>query len=326
MKKISVFVVILLALTGCFNKEYTFKVKDEIIFFEQTYDDFEIEMLEPYVSVSLGDKEVGLEVVELDGLVDLETVGTYEVNLFALNKKQRSEVALLINVVDTAEPEFLISENELLVYANEQVEINSEYFNMNLFDGINGLVNDRITYEGEIDTANDGLYPITLMGSDVSGNETAHKINFRVTDIIDEKALYLYKKAIQTAHGETLVFTDRKTNLEVLNFDQAFNTFTPAYRKHFLWLSGLNSEHNTSESGIKLSVELDSVYAEIIPSKDKETYLGTTLTIQNESEGYRHYLAKSTYKVNDEEVVKNFKFIIKEIDGVWLVHEFYMPY
>lgn len=327
MKRILIIVLMLFVLVGCITKEYSFKVLNENIIFEQSETQFHVSMLKDKVQVFLGEKETNFDAVSYSGDIDLLKVGQYEISLNATNKNKVSKLPLVINVVDTVKPEFLLFENEFLIYKNELIQMISDYFFINLVDGPNGIINERMSFEGSVNKELAGLYPVTLIGQDLSGNKVEHDVNVRVTDIIDEKAMYLYQRAIKAAHGETLVFKKNDPSLQIINFDTAFNVFTPNYRSHFMWLSGINGTFNPKQSGVQLFKDHDNMmYASIKPSMDADKYVGTSLSIQNEDEGYRHYIATSTYKNNEETFTRIYKFIIRELDGIWHVEEFYMPY
>ena len=326
MKRILFVSLMLIVLVGCFQEEYSFKVHNEDIYFEQTTDAFNIDLLADDVSVYLGETQVDFTDVQMSGEVDLSNVGMYEIILSATNKSKTTEQSLSIIVTDTVNPEFTVFEKELLVYEGEAVQVSSKYFFINLLDGINGLINDRIEHTGDYNLAAAGIYPLQLVGIDHSGNETEYDINLRVTDIIDEKAMYLYKRAIQTVHGETFIFKDDNKKLPIINFEDALNVFTPNFKSHFLWLSGINGTFDSSKSGVEISEVDGNMYASIKEIKDKDAYVKTTLELQYEQDDYRQYIAVSTYKEDNKEVERKFKFIIKKIEGVWLVEEFYMPY
>lgn len=326
LKRTLVLLICLILLSACGIKEYTFQVKDEIIVFQQSDEKFDISMLEDYVALYYGESEESLvENAQIEGDVNLKQVGTYPISLYAAYKSRVSEVELNVLVVDIQKPTFHIFENELLVYIDEQLAIDSHNFFINLVDGINGQINNRISVEGDYTLDSIKTYPIKLVGTDESGNQTTADIKLRVTDIIDEKALYLYKKANLAAHGENFVFEDNNPNNKILNFQDALAVFTPNYREHFYWLSGITGTYNNEQSGVKLSFVDKDAYADFSEAKKINGYKQTKLTLQYETDNYRHYIARSYYAENDDEIVKLAKFVIRQIEGVWYVDEFYMP-
>ena len=326
-KRISFYLVLLFVLVGCFSKTYSFKVVNDVIVIEQTLEDFDLSMIENNVELYLGEGRVDLldADISVDGKLDLSTVGLYEVTLSAKSKTKKTEETINISVVDTQIPELLIFEKELLVLQGEEVALNAQEFFINLSDGINGLINSRITIEGDYDLSTVGVYPVEVVGIDDSGNVAREDINLRVTDLIDEKAFYLYHRANIAAHGKSLVFNHNNDHEKILNFDTAFNVFTPNYREHFFWLSGLTGDYNNKQSGVKLRNHDGDYYADYSEVRKVPGFKQTKLTIQYETDNYRHYLAESSYDVDGEEVIRNAKFVIRMIEGVWRVEEFYIP-
>lgn len=326
-KRISILVLSLLVLVGCFSKEYTFEIKNEIIVLNQSAEEFEIAMLEPYISVYYGDNAVDfIEVVEYEGEVDLAHVGIYDIELSASHKNKTTYLEISVNVVDTIAPEFYVFEKELLIYEGEDIEVSSENFFINLNDKFNGLINERMKVEGEYDLAVNKSYPIILSGVDSSGNSAEYPINVRVTDLIDEKAQYLYEKAILAANGKTLIFNNDDNKEFIINSKNAFNVFTPSYLEHFFWLSGITGEYNNKQSGVNLSIEDGKMFADFSKANKVNGYEQTSLEIQYETENYRHYLATSFYNEDGKETKKLSRFVIRKVDGLWLVDEFYIPY
>lgn len=325
-KKLPVILLALITLVGCLSKEYSFKLSNEVIFLDQSNETFDITMLEPYVTLYYGENEESLDHASFEGDVDLSTVGVYEILLKASHKNKTTEFNLEVTVVDTIPPVFHVFEKELLVHKDETITIDSNNFFINLVDEYNGLLNDRITVEGTYDLSKVQTYPIELLGTDESGNPATEKINIRVTDIIDEKAQYLYEKAIKAAHGESFVHNNNDPKDYILNREGALAVFTPNYREHFFWLSGITGEYNNKQSGVKLSIEEDKMYADRSLANKVNGYRQTKLEIEYEEENYRHYLATSYYEKDGKEEERKAKFVIRKIDGVWLVEEFYMPY
>lgn len=314
-----------LLLVSCTTLDLEIRVNSDIIILNQRDEDFNFSMIDEFVSVYYGDSEKKDATIEYEGDVNLREIGVYEIILTTNHKNKIAEKTIEITVVDTIKPEFLIFEKELLVYTGEQISIDSHNFFINLIDGLNGLINNRIKVDGEYDLKTVGTYPIKLVGTDVSGNEAEENMNVRVTDIIDEKALYLYEKANVAVHGKSFVFKDNDINLEIINEDDALAIFTPNYREHFLWLSGVTGTYNNKQSGVALKREDGNLYADYSLANKVNGYEKTKLTIQYETDTYRHYLAESFYMIDGEEVIKNSRFVIRNIDGIWLVEEFYMP-
>ena len=150
-KRLSILTLAMFVLVGCFTKEYSFKLSDEVIFLDQSNKEFDIMMLEPYITLLYGENEESLDNATFEGDVDLSKVGVYQITLVAAHKNRKTEFDLEVSVVDTIPPEFMIFEKELLVHKDEDISVDSNYFFINLMDEYNGLLNDRITIEGTYD-------------------------------------------------------------------------------------------------------------------------------------------------------------------------------
>lgn len=326
LKKALIIAAVFLLLVGCVRKEYKFNLSNDLIIIDQSEEDFSVSMLEDSVTLTYGDQVHSLDNVEVEGQVNLKTIGNYDITLMSSYKTNFTSVEVTISVIDRKSPELHIFENELLVHVDEDIEINSKNFLINLTDGINGQISERIKVVKDYDLNKVGTYNVELLGSDESGNETFENITIRVTDIIDEKALYLYKKSIKVAQGEAFVFKNNDKDAEIINLDDALAIFTPNHKSQFMWISGVTGEYNPKQSGAKLSVEDGKYYADYSMFEDLKGYKNTKLKVVYEVENYRHYIAESTYQVNGKEETKITKFIIKKIDGVWLVEEFYLQF
>lgn len=319
-------ITILLIMVGCLNKEYKFKVSNDVIIIDQSENDFSISMLDEYVTLTYGEKEEDLTNVEVEGNVDLSKIGSYNITLRATHKSSLATTDLTISVIDRTAPTLYVFEKELLVYIDEEIEISSSHFFINLTDGINGQISERIEVDKNYDLNAVGTYPVTLIGKDASGNETLENITIRVTDIIDEKAIYLYKKARLAAQGDAFVFLNNDVSAEIMNLNDTLAIFTPNYSRHFLWISGLTGTYNPQQSGVKLKIDDNKYYADFSEYEPLKGYKKTKLNLKYEDDNLRIYTAESTYDIDGEEVVKLAKFTIKKIDGAWLIDEFYLQY
>lgn len=325
-KKILLVFIMLIVLTGCFKKEYEFTLNNDVVIVDQSKDEFSVKMLEDAVTLTYGEEVTDLENVLVAGEVDLSKIGTYPISLSVNNDDSKAKTQLTVSVVDRKDPTLHIFEKELLVYIDEEIEINSQYFLIDLTDGVNGVISDRIEVQGKYDLNKVGSYPVLIVGKDESGNEVSEDINIRVTDIFEEKAYYLYEKAIKVAKGEAYVFKNDDMDAEIVNLDNALSVFTPTHKSQLLWYSGVNGTYQPKQSGAKLTIKDNKYYADYSLFEQLKGYKTTSLELQQEVENYRHYLAKSTYEVNGEEEVYLTKFSVRKIDGVWLVDEFYLQY
>lgn len=326
LKRSLVLITILLLMVGCLNKEYKFNVSNDVIIIDQKEEDFSIQMLKDYVTLTYGEKEEDLSNVEVEGNVDLSKIGSYNITLRATQKSSLATTDLTISVIDRKAPTLYIFEKELLVHIDEDIDISSKHFFINLTDGINGEINNRIEVDKAYDLNTVGSYPVTIVGKDESGNEAIEDITIRVTDIIDEKAMYLYKKAKLAAQGGAFVFKNDDQKAEIMNLNDTLEIFTPNYSRHFLWISGLTGAYNPQQSGVKLKFEDNKYFADFNEYEALKGYKKTKLNLKYEDDNLRIYTAESTYDVNGEEEVKLAKFAIKKIDEAWLVDEFYLQY
>lgn len=325
-KRLLIVISLLLVTVGCVKKEYKFNLSNDVVIIDQSLEEFSNSMLEDVVTLTYGEDKQSLETVTVEGNINLEKIGNYPVTLLASHKGQSASTEVVISVIDRQKPELHIFENELLVHIDEELEINASNFLINLTDGINGQISSRIKVVGEYNLDEVGSYEVTLNGSDEAGNEVSEEITIRVTDIIDEKAQYLYKKAITVARGEAYVFKNNDKKAEIINLEDSLAIFTPTHSSQFLWFSGINGDYKPKQSGAKLTLENGNYYADYSGFDELKGYKNTNLKLQQEVENYRHYVAESTYGLNGEEEVKLTKFSIRKIDGVWLVDEFYLQY
>lgn len=326
LKKTLIIIGLLLLTAACAKKDYQFNVSNDLLIIDQVKDDFSLDMLEDSITLTYGDEQQPFDEVDYEGIVDLETIGTYPITLTSTYKGQVASTDVTISVIDRKKPILHIFESELLVHIDEDIEINSKNFLINLTDGINGQISDRIKGVGDYDLSTVGTYAIQLVGSDESGNEVAEDVTIRVTDIIDEKALYLYKKSVTVAKGEAFVFKNEDDKAEVLNLYDALSVFSPTHRNQMLWFAGLNGEYKPKQSGFQLSESNGDYYVDYSKFEELLGYKNTNLKLQQEVGNYRHYVAESTYQANGDEEIKLTKFSIRKIDGVWLVDEFYLQY
>lgn len=315
-----------LLLIGCIKKEYEFTVSSDVIIYDQSEDDFTIDLLQDYVTLTYGEEKQDLSQVEIIGNVNLSKINNYPITLKVANSENAKTVDLVVSVIDRKKPELHIFESEFLINIDEDIEINSKNFLINLTDGINGLINDRIEVVGDYDPKQVGVYEVSLLGKDASGNEVLEDITIRVSDIIEEKALYLYKKAIKVTRGEAFVFRENNENLEILNLEESLALFTPTHRSQFLWFAGVEGTYNPKQSGANIIFEENKYYADYSGFEEIMGYQNTKLRLQQEVDNYRHYIAESTYDFNDLEQVRLTKFSIRKIEGVWFVDEFYLQY
>lgn len=325
-KKASLILILSFVMMACVHKQYNFKVTNDLVIVDQSEKDFSLEMLENYVTLFYGEQTVDLDKVDIEGTVDLSKIDNYDITLKIVDNKSEAFADLTISVVDRKAPKFYIFENELLVHIDENLEINSKNFFINLDDGLNGLINERISVDQKYDLSKRETYNITLIGKDESGNQVTQDISLRVTDLIDEKAQYLYKKARILAFGEAFVYKNDDVNEEIVNFEDALAVFTPNYRNHFLWISGVTGLYNPIQSGVKIKYDQGKYYADLSEHKLLSGYKNTKLDLKYEDENLRIYAAQSTYQIDGKDEVKVAKFAIKKIEGVWLVDEFYLQY
>ncbi len=325
-RKLLTVVILLLIMAGCVKKEYKFIVSDDVIIFDQTDQKFSTALLDDFVTLTYGEEKQDLSSIEVIGNVDLSKINNYPITLKVDNSENAESVDIIVSIIDRQKPEFHIFESELLVHIDEEIEINSKNFLINLTDGINGQINDRIEVIGDYDLSKVGVYQVKLLGKDVSGNEVLEDIVIRVTDIIEEKALYLYKKAIKVTQGEVFVFSENNENLEIINLQDSLNLFTPTHRNQFLWFAGVDGTYNPKQSGANVSFKDGKYFADYSKFEQIAGYQNTKLRLQQEVDNYRHYVAESLYVFNEKEQVRLTKFSIRKIDGVWFVDEFYLQY
>lgn len=333
---ISMLVLVGFVLFNFFNgSQLEINVTDEPIIIDQQNKEMTPEMLEEFLEIRNGETVIPLEEgLEILDPINLKDLGEYQVDVKASYKNRSSHKELTITVVDREPPKLIINDEEMLVYKGEKVKLSPDYFFINAYDGINGLINDRVEFKGKVDFNKVGKYDVEIIAKDKSGNETQEDLTIRVTDNIDEMAKYLYDRSIKFFHGDYFVHKDLDKEQPILNFEQGSVLLSERQLSHFAWLSGLNGEYNPVQSGIELSYdENDNLFGDTSKHKHSERYKETKLDLVNEDSGYRHYNAVSFYeeKNKDNKTEKDKsgykrKFVVVNVDGQWLVDEFYLPY
>lgn len=325
-KKSLIALSLLLLLVGCVKKNYEFTLSSDVFIVDQSREKFSYDQIKHLITLTYGEEEVSLDDVLFQGRVDLEKIGNYPVNIYIEDNSKSAETSLTVSVVDRKSPTIHLFEEELLISVDEEVEVSSKNFLIYLTDGINGQINERIKVVGDYNTDEVATYQVDLVGTDLSGNEERVSIPLRITDIMEEKALYLYKKARKVVSGDVFIFENDDKSKPILNFEDSLEIFTQKHKNQYLWFSGLEGDYQPKQSGAKISLKDNDYYADYSLFEKQEEYKNTKLKLSEESEDYLYYIAESTYEIDGEEVVKLAKFNLKKVDGVWRVDEFYLQY
>ncbi|SHN23391.1 immunoglobulin-like domain-containing protein [Gracilibacillus kekensis] len=152
--------------------------------------------------------------LEIVGEVDTSTIGTYEVtyNITDSEGNEAVEKVRTVSVVDSIAPRIeLNGENPLRweigkTYIDPGVTVTDNYDDDLLAD---------IQIEGEVDSANEGLYSLTYKVQDSSGNETQVK---RDVNVVSVESMHLEQLPIAVRVGEdsseinvTITYSDGTT-------------------------------------------------------------------------------------------------------------------
>jgi len=128
----------------------------------------------------LGAKDIfGQDIKRIEGIVDTEKIGTYQITYYFLNAK----VIRTVEVVDAHEPVLQLKGSEKVM-----VVINSEYKDpgYSAIDDIDGDITNRVTIAGEVDTTTLGSYTLTYNVTDSAGNLARVR---RTVEVIEAGAL-----------------------------------------------------------------------------------------------------------------------------------------
>lgn len=316
----------LLLFVGCVKKNYEFTLSSDVFIVDQSREDFSYDEIKHLITLTYGEEEISLDDVSFQGSVDLEKIGNYPVSIYIEDNNKSAETSITVSVVDRKSPTMHLFEEELLIHVDEDVNVSSKNFLIYLTDGINGQINERIKVGGDYNLDEVATYQVELIGTDFSGNEERVSIPLRVTDIMEEKALYLYKKARLVINGDVFIFKDDDKTKPILNFEDSLEIFTESHKSHYLWFSGLQGDYQPKQSGAKITLKEGEYYADYSLFEKQEGYKNTKLKLTEEGEDYLNYIAESTYEIDGEEVVKLAKFNLKKVEGVWRVDEFYLQY
>ena len=115
-----------------------------------------------------------------DELLDTETLGEHEVKLKLELDGGEAEKKVTYNVVDSTPPVMMLG---------DQISIsNGAYFDPNehISYADNYDRNPVMSWEGEVDTSENGTYPITVYISDNSGNLIARDVSVTVADAVSD--------------------------------------------------------------------------------------------------------------------------------------------
>lgn len=152
-----------------------------------------------------GDITDSLEVVSHD--VNPNVMGIYSITYKATNKDGRT-------TTKTVKVEVLSNEKPVINALDKTVYLNSSF---DYLEGVtatdfeDGVITDRITYEGSVDITQVGTYPITYKVIDNSNQEVTKVITITV-----EEKLYIEKESI--FHLEKLLYNEETKKVDFTGF------------------------------------------------------------------------------------------------------------
>ncbi|MBU1094833.1 MAG: DUF5011 domain-containing protein [Firmicutes bacterium] len=171
-----------------------------------------------------------IEVIVDDTLVDYEQIGMYSIKVLATDLSKNCAVYdAELMVLDIEEPEFVLIQSILYIdiysspldYSSFLVDISDNYDLLSILD---------ITYEGEVDYNNLGIYPIEFTLQDTSLNTISKTLYITVDDLvpptIESSTLTLYIGDFFDPLIGLEVY-DNLGSVDVTCFPQLLDTSTP---------------------------------------------------------------------------------------------------
>lgn len=114
-----------------------------------------------------------------DDIIDTSRTGNFDVTVSYTYEDKLYEHSVSYTVADTTPPVLLNSGENTVIKAGENFDLNDYVGFADNYDRM-----PELTYEGYVDTSVCGVYPITAVASDSSGNEISWDLNIEVADEI----------------------------------------------------------------------------------------------------------------------------------------------
>lgn len=114
------------------------------------------------------------DTIEIEGNVNTNKIGIYELTYTSLNKKnnQKAEIKRKVNVVDTISPNITLKgKEEVSLYLNQKYEEPG----YEVSDNYDESLDEKVTISGEVDTTKVGTYELTYIVADSSNNTSIAK-------------------------------------------------------------------------------------------------------------------------------------------------------
>lgn len=327
MKKILILICIIsiFCLSGCKDKSPKIELENETILLEVGNVNFKLSDLAIFIhAYTYEDDVIPFENLSISGEYDIHQVGKYPLTITATDGNNISSTTVQLQIVDTQAPQLYAKEEEIIVYEGSTFDPDPMMNLIFAYDNYDGMITDRITYDGEVNEDKTGSYPVTYSVSDTSGNTASATVTYRVTDSMNEFIQFIYRRTMDFYWGKFLV-TD--LNNQVLNLDDAmYYAFTNAGTAQFERASGLSKNTDGVESGILLEKREDKIYISEDKSSVVNNYLHTEFTQAYHRSPVTSYHAYVSYKIEGEDnLVIEHEFSIKKVKGKWYVENFILP-
>jgi|GEM_PF-6531521 len=323
--------VLLLIVVGCEEKAAVIKMKDEPLIVESTQGDFDYNIIFNYVTLESGSgKKLDNDLISIEGTVNLSRIGTYPLLLKASYNGKITELIFEVRVEDTIAPIIHFVDREILLLIGETEKLNPENLHITAYDYYDGLITERISYEGNIDYDKEGSYRVTFLATDTSGNQVEILGDVRITSSIAEYGRYLYDMTTKIYWGEYYLYDEKlesPDNRLILNHDDLVSvSFTTRARQQFENLANVNN--NSELKGIGVFFEINSANYYLLEDKHENRldYKETVLQLKSQSEDKIVFEAISTYLSTDGTYEEKRPFVLVRIDGLWKVDEYHFPH
>ncbi len=318
-------VLLCLILSGCFNRSPKIELEQDNFVVEVNDPYFRLANFSPFIKASdHKGNTIAFNELSIMGDYDLAVVGKYQLSITATSETGSAVERINLNVVDTTKPEFGFVDDEIIIYNGTKFDPDPTMNLIFAVDNYEGDVTDRITYSGDVNANNVGVYIVDYSVSDTSGNTNELSVTYRVTNSMDEFVDYIYKRTIDFYWGKYFIVDQE---FKVLNYDDAvYYMFTNNGQAQFERASSLKENHDNTQSGITLTKLEDSIY---MYKQDKvivNNYINTTFRVAYRRGIYLHFYATAYYSNGIKSVLDiDGLFYLKRVDGKWYVDEFALP-
>ena len=332
MKKRWTLLVMLLCLTACKEKTAVIKIIEEPLVIETSKEPFQTDMIFDYVTVEDTSGKVldASSLLEVVGSINLAKVGTYTLQLKVNYNGKIVEKELVVHVEDTIAPIIYFVDPEILVFAGDSVSLEMESLLLSAYDYYDGSITKRMVYTGYIDGTKEGLYQVTFIVSDTSGNHSERVINVRVTNSMEEYGRYLYDATTRIYWGDYYLHDEKldvAKGLIYVNHDDLMQAiFTDEARVTFETCANPITNSEFDGCGVSFIEEGGYYYKQENNHQNRLDYKETVLVLKSRDENRIVFEAVSYYSSASGEYTEKEAFVLIKVDGRWKVEQYTFPH